>query len=142
MLSSEENMAKKQLPPQKRKEILIYFYQHGWKDTVAQYGVGKSTLYNWNNAFKLRGEQGLTPLSRRPLKLAKKRINAQIYLFIWRYYQSKPQAPFSAAVRYLKAKGAGEWSVMTVWRAVKRPQPVFFLSDFALNVPFVWIKPD
>ncbi len=67
-----------------RLYVLDHYYKYGWRATTETFKVGKSTLYDWRNAFEKSGKRltSLIPISTKPIHTRKMAVDLRFVEFI------------------------------------------------------------
>jgi transposase InsO family protein len=68
-----------------RYAVLKFFKTHGLGATLDAFNISKSTLYNWQKAYKDNAMRGLIPLPKRPLNTRQSAVPRKIEEFIINY---------------------------------------------------------
>ena len=84
-VTNEDNTAKY------RNRILKFFELHGLNATLDAFAISKSTLYNWQKAYKDNGLRGLIPLPTTPLNNRQSSVPRELEEFIINYRRLYPR---------------------------------------------------
>ncbi|MDR1124165.1 MAG: hypothetical protein LBL61_06230 [Elusimicrobiota bacterium] len=75
-----------------RKSILNFYATHGLRATLDAFAISRSTLFNWQKAYKDNGMRGLIPLPTTPVNMRQSRIPCEIDAFVVNYRRQYPRA--------------------------------------------------
>jgi transposase InsO family protein len=67
-----------------RLHVLDHYYKYGWRSAVHAFGVKRSPVYNWRNAFEESGRKisSLIPKSTKPINTRQMRLDPVLIEFI------------------------------------------------------------
>lgn len=74
-----------------RRRVLKFYKLHGLSATLDAFAISKSTLHNWQKAYKDNGLRGLIPLPTTPLNKRQSSVPREIEEFIANYRHAYPR---------------------------------------------------
>lgn len=74
-----------------RYGVLKFFKTHGLAPTLDAFAISKSTLYNWQRAYKDNAMRGLIPLPTTPLNLRQSSVPRELGEFVINYRRLHPR---------------------------------------------------